>query len=164
VELAPPLDDRGTWSSIGDCPVEKTMSVVGSRNPMLIMREAFYGTTRFDDFAQRVGMAPATTSANLRALADAGLLRRQPYRDPGGRTRDEYLLTESGRDLMPVLFALFRWGQKHGGNPPLLDLAHIGCGGSVDVAVTCGHDHTVGFDEVELRTTIARRPDRESGL
>jgi DNA-binding HxlR family transcriptional regulator len=120
---------------------------------MLIMHEAFYGTTRFDDFAQRVGMAPATTSANLKALAEAGLLRREPYRDPGGRTREEYLLTEAGRELMPVLFTLFRWGQKHWDNPATLDLAHIGCGGSVDVAVTCSHQHDVGFDEVELRST-----------
>ena len=150
MELHPPLDDRTTWSPIGDCPVEKAMGVIGSRNAMLIMREAFYGTTRFDDFAQRVGMAPATTSANLKALADAGLLTRRPYRDPGGRAREEYLLTDSGRDLLPALIALFRWGQKHAGGPPSLDLAHVGCGASVEVSVTCREHHEVGFGEIEL--------------
>ena len=151
MELHPPLDDRTTWSPIGNCPVEKAMTVIGSRNAMLIMREAFYGTTRFDEFAQRVGMAPATTSANLKALAEAGLLSRHPYRDPGGRAREEYRLTQSGRDLMPALFALFRWGQKHAGGPATLDLAHIGCGESVEVTVRCASDHEVDLDEVELR-------------
>lgn len=150
MELHAPLDDRATWSPTGDCPVEKAMGVIGSRNAMLIVREAFYGTTRFDDFAQRVGMAPATTSANLKALAEAGLLTRRPYREPGGRAREEYLLTESGRDLMPAMFALFRWGQKHAGGPPLLDLAHAECGASVEVEVRCPEHQQVGFDEVEL--------------
>jgi DNA-binding HxlR family transcriptional regulator len=155
MELREPLDDRSGWSPIGNCAVENAMAVIGSRNSMLIMREAFYGTTRFDDFAQRVGMAAATTSANLKALAEAGLLERQPYRDPGGRTRDEYLLTEAGRDLMPVLFALFRWGQKHR-DPVPLDLLHIGCGASVEVSVTCEKGHVVSFDEVELRSSRDR--------
>lgn len=150
MDLHPPLDDRTTWSPIGNCPVEKAMAVIGSRNSMLIMREAFYGTTRFDDFAHRVGMAPATTSSNLKALAEAGLLERRPYRDPGGRSREEYLLTESGRDLMPAMFALFRWGQKHAGGPELLDIAHVGCGESVEVTVACQKHHEVGLDEVEL--------------
>ena len=156
MELHPPLDDRTTWSPIGNCPVEKAMAVIGSRNAMLIMREAFYGTARFDDFAQRVGMAPATASSNLKALAEAGLLTRQPYRDAGGRAREEYHLTESGRDLMPVMVALFRWGQKHAGGPPLLDLAHIDCGESVEVTVSCREHHEVELDEVEL---WSREPD-----
>ncbi len=150
MELHAPLDDRDTWSPIGLCPIEKAMTVVGSRSAMLIMREACYGTTRFDDFARRVGMAPATTSSNLKALAEAGLLTRQPYRDPGGRAREEYLLTESGRDLMPVLLALYRWGQKHADGPPLLDLAHVECGESLEVEVRCPVHDAVGLDEVEL--------------
>ena len=95
-------------------------------------------------------MAPATTSSNLKALAEAGLLMRQPYRDPGGRAREEYLLTESGRDLMPVLVALHRWGQKHADGPPLLDLVHVGCGESLKVEVRCPEHGVVGLDEVEL--------------
>jgi DNA-binding HxlR family transcriptional regulator len=163
MELHAPLDDRSSWSPIGNCPVEKAMTVIGSRNSMLIMREAFYGTTRFDDFAQRVGMAPATTSANLKALAEAGLLTRHPYRDPGGRAREEYLLTESGRDLMPAMFALFRWGQKHAGGPPLLDIAHLGCGESVEVTVACRKHHEVELDEVELLSRRRTRPGPDAG-
>src|SRR5581483_4074411 len=81
-ESAPSYNDH--------CPINRAMGLVGSRSAMLIMREAFYGTRRFDDFVQRVGMAPATASTHLRALTEAGLLQRQPYREPGGRTRDEY--------------------------------------------------------------------------
>ena len=79
------------------CPIERAMGLVGSRSAMLIMREAFYGTSRFDDFVQRVEMAPATASTHLRALTEAGLLKRQPYREPGGRARDEYALTPADR-------------------------------------------------------------------
>jgi len=98
-------EEGGTALSFaGHCPIERAMGLVGSRSAMLIMREAFYGTSRFDDFVQRVEMAPATASTHLRALTDAGLLRRQPYREPGGRSRDEYALTPAGTDLMPVVF------------------------------------------------------------
>ena len=79
------------------CPVARAMAVLGERWAILVLREAFYGTTRFDDFAQRVGMAPATTSANLKALAEAGLLTRRPYREPGGRARSSGFAREPCR-------------------------------------------------------------------
>ena len=133
------------------CPIDASMGLLGSRSAMLIMREAFYGTSRFDDFVQRVGMAPATASAHLRALVDAGLLRRQPYREPGGRTRDEYTLTEAGADLLPVVFGLFEWGRKHAGIRPLVEFSHAGCGQPVEVQVRCAAGHEVGPDELAWR-------------
>ena len=72
MQLHAPLDDRTAWSPVGHCPIEKAMAVVGSRPAMLLMREAHYGTRRFDDFVTRVGVAPATASTHLKALADAG--------------------------------------------------------------------------------------------
>ena len=80
---------RGAVDSV--CPVERALAVVGSRNAMLVMREAAYGTTRFDGFAERTRTSPATTAAHLRALTDAGLLARRTYRDPGERSREEYV-------------------------------------------------------------------------
>jgi DNA-binding HxlR family transcriptional regulator len=133
------------------CPINRAMGLVGSRSAMLIMREAFYGTSRFDDFVQRVEIAPATASTHLRALTDAGLLRRQPYREPGGRTRDEYALTEAGADLMPVVLGLFEWGRRHTGAEPQLELAHTGCGHPVEVSVRCTAGHDVGPEEIEWR-------------
>src|SRR6201997_4307386 len=98
------------------------MSVLGTKSAMLIMREAYYGTPRFDDFAQRVGITKAAASARLSELVDLGLLTRRPYREPGQRTRDEYVLTEAGIDFMPVVWAMFEGGRRHmaGHNQPRL--------------------------------------------
>jgi DNA-binding HxlR family transcriptional regulator len=157
MRLREPLDDRSAWSTTGHCPIENAMEVVGSRNAMLIMREAFYGTTRYDDFAQRVEMAPATAASNLKALTKAGLLQRRPYRAPGGRTRDEYVLTAAGLELMPVLVALYQWGSRHAGTPPRLEFVHAGCGQQIDTHVRCTHGHDVPDHEIELRR-IPRHP------
>jgi DNA-binding HxlR family transcriptional regulator len=137
------------------CPINRTMGLVGSRSAMLIMREAFYGTSRFDDFVEKVEMAPATASTHLRALTDAGLLKRQPYREPGGRTRDEYALTAAGVDLMPVLFGLFEWGRRHTDVQPLVAFAHAGCGHPIEARVRCTAGHDVPREEVE---TLSVRP------
>src|SRR3954452_10192277 len=107
--LQGPLADRDSWSAVGHCPVEKTMAVVGTKSAMLIMREAFYGTTRFDDFARRVGITQAATSARQTELVAAGLLAKRPYREPGQRTRDEYVLTDGGLEFMPVVWVMFEW-------------------------------------------------------
>lgn len=155
MRLETTLQDRSRWSAIGHCPVEKAMKIVGSRNAMLTMREAFYDTTRFDDFAERVGMSPATTAANLRLLTEAGLLQRQPYQVEGSRTRDEYVLTDAGVDLMPVVFGLFEWGKRHASDGPTVDLVHIDCGEPIEQHVTCRAGHLVNPDDLELRA--ARR-------
>jgi DNA-binding HxlR family transcriptional regulator len=142
-------------SLAGHCPIEGAMGLVGSRPAMLIMREAFYGTSRFDDFVQRVEMAPATASTHLRALTKAGLLERQPYREPGGRTRDEYALTEAGLDLMPVVFGLFEWGRKHTDVQSLAEFAHTGCGHPIEVRVQCTAGHELGPQDIECRWAVA---------
>jgi DNA-binding HxlR family transcriptional regulator len=151
MQLQEPLDDRTSWSPAGHCPIEKAMALVGSRCAMLIMREAFYGTSRFDDFVGRVEMAPATASAHLRALEEAGLLTRRPYREPGGRSRDEYVLTAAGTDLMPVVLGLHEWGRRHTDAASLLELVHDGCGAPVEVRVLCARGHELGNDDVVLR-------------
>lgn len=140
----------------GHCPIESAMGLVGSRPAMLIMREAFYGTSRFDDFVQRVEMAPATASTHLRALTKAGLLERQPYREPGGRTRDEYTLTQAGADLMPVLFGLFEWGRRHTEVQPLVDFAHVGCGHPIEVRVRCTAGHDLAPEDIAWRPAATR--------
>ena len=101
------LADRDAWSAVGKCPIEKTMALLGTKSAMLIMREAYYGTTRFDDFARRVGITKAATSARLSELVDVGLLAKRPYREPGQRSRDEYVLTPAGTAFMPVVWAMF---------------------------------------------------------
>lgn len=151
------LAERDKWSAVGQCAIEKTMSLVGTKSAMLLMREAYYGTTRFDDFARRVGITKAATSARLAELVEAGLLTKQPYQEPGQRSRDEYVLTQAGTDFMPVVWAMFEWGRKHLGDTGLR-LTHLGCGADATVEIRCGDGHEVPPDELGMR--LARRRGR----
>lgn len=151
MRLSGKLEDRDAWSAHGVCPIEKAMGVVGSRNAMLIMREAFYGTTRFEEFGDRVGMSDATTASNLKALVEAGLLTRSSYKEAGQRARSEYVLTEAGRDLVPVVIGLFTWGMKHAASPPPLAIDHDDCGRHVDVRLVCEAGHEVAAEDLALR-------------
>jgi DNA-binding HxlR family transcriptional regulator len=147
------LADRDTWSAVGQCPIEKTMGLLGAKSTMLILREAYYGTTRFDDFWRRVGITKAAASARLADLVEAGLLTRRPYQEPGQRSRDEYVLTPVGVDFMPVVWAMFDWGQRHLPPPARLRLTHEGCGADAAVVVRCDHGHDVPFEELGMRVT-----------
>ncbi|MCT7659665.1 winged helix-turn-helix transcriptional regulator [Mycobacterium deserti] len=149
------LADRDAWSAIGECPIEKTMVLLGTKSAMLIMREAYYGTTRFDDFCRRVGITKAAAAARLGELVDAGLLQRRPYREPGQRRRDEYVLTEAGRDFMPVVWAMFEWGRRHLPNRTPLRLAHKDCGAEASVEIRCADGHLVPPDQLAMR--VVRR-------
>jgi len=151
------LAERDKWSAVGQCAIEKTMSVVGTKSAMLLMREAYYGTTRFDDFAKRVGITKAATSARLAELVEAGLLTKQPYQEPGQRSRDEYVLTQAGTDFMPVVWAMFEWGRHHLGDTGLR-LTHLGCGADATVEIRCAEGHEVPPDELGMK--LARRRGR----
>jgi DNA-binding HxlR family transcriptional regulator len=149
--LQGPLVDRDAWSAVGECAIEKTMAAVGTKSAMLIMREAYYGTTRFDDFASRVGITKAAASARLAELVELGLLTRRPYREPGQRTRDEYVLTEAGIDFMPVVWAMFEWGRRHLPGQNQLRLTHLGCGADATVEIRCVEGHSVPPDELGVK-------------
>ena len=86
-------------------------------------------------FARRVGITKAATSARLSELVEAGLLTKRPYREPGQRARDEYVLTEAGTEFMPVVWAMFEWGRKHIDDTPLR-MTHLGCGAQASVEDT----------------------------
>jgi len=145
------LADRDRWPAVGECAIEKTMAVLGTKSAMLIMREAYYGTTRFEDFARRVGITKAATSARLAELVDLGLLTRRPYREPGQRSRDEYVLTEAGVDFMPVVWAMFQWGRRHLPGRNRLRLIHQGCGAEAGVEIRCAEGHLVPPDGLGMR-------------
>ncbi|MDZ4233636.1 MAG: helix-turn-helix domain-containing protein [Dietzia sp.] len=150
------LTDRDAWSAVGQCPIEKTMGVLGAKSAMLILREAYYGTTRFDDFWRRVGVTKAAAAARLADLVEAGLLRRRPYQESGQRSRDEYVLTQAGTDFMPVVWAMFEWGQRHLPAPAPLRLTHEGCGADAAVVMRCADGHDVAPDELGVRVTRSR--------
>src|SRR5881227_2449525 len=109
IRMTGTLEPRGGWTA-ERCSIARALDVVSTRSAFLILREAFYGTTRFDDFAERVGISEPVAAARLRELVDEGLLEREDYRDPGQRTRQRYKLTEKGEDLLPALAALMQWG------------------------------------------------------
>ncbi|MGB2918803.1 MAG: helix-turn-helix domain-containing protein [Mycobacterium sp.] len=145
------LVDRDSWSAVGQCPIEKTIELLGAKSAMLMLREAYYGTTRFEDFWRRVGVTKAAASARLSDLVEAGLLERRPYREPGQRSRDEYVLTPAGVDFMPVVWAMFAWGQRHLPAPAPLRLTHEGCGAGTTVVLRCEKGHVVPLDELGVR-------------
>ncbi len=150
IHMAGRLDPRSGWSA-ERCTIAKTLGVVSTRSAFLILREAFYGTTRFDDFALRAGISEPVAAQRLRELVDQGLLEREDYREPGQRTRQRYLLTEKGADLFPALAALMQWGDRwldERGGP--VQLRHAGCGEPVHVELRCAAGHRVSVDELEL--------------
>ncbi|WP_229683931.1 winged helix-turn-helix transcriptional regulator [Nocardia camponoti] len=116
-----PLANLDKWSTEG-CSIARAMDLIGTRSAVLILREAYYGTTRFDGFARRVGITDAAAAAQLRKLTEAGLFTKQPYQEEGKRTRYEYALTKMGRDLLPAVVALWQWGDAYlqPGPAPLL--------------------------------------------
>jgi DNA-binding HxlR family transcriptional regulator len=150
VRLTGTLDPREGWKA-ERCTIAKALEVLSTRSALLILREAFYGTTRFDDFAERVGISEPATAARLRELVDDGLLAREDYREPGQRTRQQYRLTDKGADLLPVLVALMQWGDRwldDRGGP--IELLHRDCGETVGVEVRCAAGHRVRTGEIDV--------------
>ncbi len=93
------------------CPVARSLERVGEWWSILIMRDAFYGLTRFDEFEASLGIAPNMLTRRLKALVEAGLLERRCYSERPPRY--EYVLTERGRDFRQVLTSFFAWGNRH---------------------------------------------------
>ncbi len=94
------------------CGLAESAKIVGDQWILLILREAFYGVTRFETIRAHTGMSKQTLTQRLKLMVDMGLLRKLPYREAGARERYEYTLTEKSRSLAPVLFALMEWGHQ----------------------------------------------------
>ena len=93
------------------CPIARTAARVADSWSVLILREAFYGVTRFDEFQQNLAIAPNMLTRRLNSLVEEGMLERRQYCDRPPRS--EYILTERGRDFRQVLLAMLAWGNKH---------------------------------------------------
>lgn len=104
------------WSDDA-CPIARTMSVLGQRWAILIIREALLGRSRFSEFRHRLGVASDVLSARLSELVEAGVLHAVDYQEPGDRTRSRYVLTDAGHELVAVLAALGQWGHVHRARP-----------------------------------------------
>ncbi|MGH2735470.1 MAG: winged helix-turn-helix transcriptional regulator [Actinomycetota bacterium] len=133
-----------------ECSIARTLEVVGERWSLLIIRDAFYGVRRFEDFQRDLGIARNILTDRLKKLIEQGVLERRPYEERP--TRYEYRLTESGRDLLPVLLTLMSWGDKWAtGNGPPVKIRHLTCGHDVEPVLTCNHCH----DELRRRDVRA---------
>jgi DNA-binding HxlR family transcriptional regulator len=93
------------------CPIARSLERVGEWWSILILRDAFHGLTRFDQFQKSLEIAPNMLTRRLNSLVEAGLLERRRYSEHP--PRDEYVLTPMGRDFRPVLWALLAWGNRH---------------------------------------------------
>ena len=93
------------------CPVARSLERVGDWWNILILRDAFYGITRFDAFQASLGIATSTLARRLDAMVASGLLERRRYCEKP--PRDDYVLTATGRDFRPVLLAMLGWGNRH---------------------------------------------------
>jgi DNA-binding HxlR family transcriptional regulator len=104
---------------------------------MLVIRDAFHGVRRFDDFQERLGVARNVLSDRLSRLVDEGILEKRLYQERPARY--EYRLTPKGVDLFPVLVSLMKWGDRHAPEPggaPMV-VTHRGCGGEIDERLLC---------------------------
>jgi DNA-binding HxlR family transcriptional regulator len=122
-----------------NCSIAKTLDVVGEWWTLLILRDAFRGTRRFDDFQASLGLARSVLTTRLRKLTEHGVLERRAYsaRPP----RYEYFLTEKGRALFPVIVALIGWGDAWAPGPdgPPVVFVHDTCGNVTQPMLTCPH-------------------------
>ena len=120
------------------CSVAQCLDVVGEWWSLLIVRDAFLGVSRFDDFQARLGISRNILTQRLGYLVDEGVLKRVPYQEHPPRF--EYRLTDKGRDLWHVVTAMRQWGGRWAapaGAP--LKIRHSGCGHVVKVVPTCSH-------------------------
>jgi DNA-binding HxlR family transcriptional regulator len=150
IQMTGRLDPREGWSAIDRCSIGKALDVLRTRSTFLLMREAFYGTARFEDFAERVGLSDPVTAARLRDLVEEGLLEREDYQEPGQRTRRRYRMTEKGADLFPALAALMQWGDRWENDGGGVELRHKDCGAKVQVELRCEAGHELEVEDLEL--------------
>ncbi|MEA2457852.1 MAG: hypothetical protein QOC95_824 [Thermoleophilaceae bacterium] len=134
------------------CSVARTLELVGERWTILIVRDAFRGIRRFDDFQRSLGVARNVLQGRLERLVEHDILRRERYQERPERF--EYRLTDKGLDLWPVVVSLLSFGDRHLAldGPPMV-LEHRGCGGHVNdrrICESCGA--LLGPRDVRMRS------------
>jgi DNA-binding HxlR family transcriptional regulator len=151
-------------SFAGDaCPIARALDVIGDWWSMLIIRDAISGRRRFGEFQKSLGLAKNILSARLRMLVDEGILSTVPASD-GGPYQD-YVLTDKGRGVFPILVALRQWSEAHDAHPDeiatiMVDRAK---GEPVRTLELRAHDgRLLQFGDTELRPRAARKRGRRA--
>ncbi|MET9453053.1 winged helix-turn-helix transcriptional regulator [Streptomyces cinerochromogenes] len=135
------------------CSIARTVDILGDGWTLLVLREIFYGESRFDGFIDSLGIARNTLTDRLRRLEGAGLLERRPYQNEP--VRHEYLLTDKGRDFFGVLAAINAWGDRwltdDDGIPVVMH--HTACGHDTQAKVVCSScGEPLHHQDVAVRT------------
>lgn len=138
--------DRDAWDLSPDS-VQRALAHLVPASSGRVVREAFYGTRRFEDFVRRTGLTAPVLSARLKELEASAVMERRPYREPGMRTRHEYVLTPRGRDLGTAIVALLTWADRWVPAPlgATVTIEHRDCGAVVGAQLVCEAGHG-GFD------------------
>lgn len=142
-----------------DCSLARALEVLGERWTLLVIRDAFFGVQRFNDFQAHLDIPKAVLSDRLAGLVEEGILARAP--DPAHAGRHLYRLTDSGRDLWPAVHALLAWGDRHRG-PNSRTFSHSVCGTRLEpsgACPTCGV--TPGPEEILMQRRRRRGPARD---
>ncbi len=133
--------------------VAAALDEVGDRWTFLVLRECFFGVRRFADFQRNLGVARNILSDRLGKLVEHQILERRPYSDRP--PREEYRLTDKGRDLYGVTVALMHWGDRWLSDAPPLTLTHRADGGAVDQVLRC----TECGEDLDVHAVRYRRSD-----
>jgi DNA-binding HxlR family transcriptional regulator len=121
-----------------NCSIARTLEVVGERWTLLILRDAFLGVRRFDDFQVRLKISRNVLTGRLGNLVEVGIMRREPYQAKPARY--DYVLTEKALDLWPTIVALAQWGAGHASpDGPPREFIHDECGTVLQAAARCPH-------------------------
>src|SRR3954453_6635591 len=140
----------------------QVLALVGERWALLVVREVALGLRRFNELEAATGAPRTVLSARRRRLTAAGILATGPYRLPGSRERTEYVLTDAGADLLPLLAAMSDWGERHLSAGATQDVVyrHGGCGGRVTARLVCECGEETGPHDRLLAQVHRRTPRR----
>lgn len=149
--------DRVKYES-GPCATARALTRVGDGWSMMILRDAGLGSTRFDEFQRSLGIAPNILTSRLARLVADGLLEKRRYSDRP--VRHEYVLTESGRDFLPILQALGAWGARHFGGGAMTRPFEKDTGRQIEPVIV---DRETGLPLSALRFAMLLPEEGEAG-
>lgn len=150
-------------ADFAQCSIAGTLSLIGEKWTILILRDVFSGVRRFDDFLERLQCSPAVLSARLKTLTEAGLLRKIGYKEPGERERFAYHPTRAAVELLPVIVGLMQWGDDHlapCGQGPAEIRSKVN-GLKVRAALVDENNDPVAPNEMALISLLATGKDRD---
>jgi DNA-binding HxlR family transcriptional regulator len=131
------------WNEIDQqtCSIARTLAVIGDRWSLLVLRDVFLGTRRFEDFCRQLGISRPSLTKCLRKLEEHGVLTKRQYQDRPPRS--EYHLTEKGMDLYPVMMTMAGWGDRwqDAGEGAPIEYVHRSCGHKTQPIMVCTECH-----------------------